>query len=161
MFFSHDQREPIGDWHEMSADSRKLKMSGQLWIGKGIPKAEQAHMLMKSKMEKGLSIGARLVRHEYDEKKGIRYLKEMELKEVSPTIFPMNPKAIITSVKSLIMGKESLTIREAEEILRDVGFSNTDAKSFLARVQLGLKQRDAADDELRMSIKRITNILKG
>src|SRR5687767_10322386 len=43
MFFSHDSREPIGDWKSMEVDKRGLKMEGQLWIGRGIPKAEQAY----------------------------------------------------------------------------------------------------------------------
>ncbi len=163
MFFSHDIREPIGDWTAMETDKRGLKMSGQLWIGDGIPKAMQAYRLLKSKTEKGLSIGYLVNKggSTYDEKSGIRTLRDLDLREVSPTPFPMNPKAKITAVKSLMMDRDILTIREAEEILRDVGFSGNDAKAFLARLQSGLKQRDAASDQLRALLESTKNVLKG
>lgn len=162
MFFSHDSREPIGDWVEMKADKQKLKMSGKLWLGKGIAKAEQAYMMLRSNTKKGLSIGAVLMSpRRWDEKKRANYLDELSLEEVSPTSFPMNPKAVITSIKSVLAESDTLTIRQAEEILRDVGLSVTDAKSFLSRLTAGMKQRDVADAELKALIQRTTNILKG
>ncbi len=160
MLYSHDTKEPIGDWSKMTTDNEGLVMAGNFWVGKGIPKAEQGYMLAKSRTPKGLSIGY-ITRNSRNEKSGTRTLLDLSVKEVSLTLFPMNPKAVITAIKSLMADKQSLTIREAEEILRDVGFSNLDAKAFLARVTLGFKQRDAGDRDLCDAFTNITNILKG
>jgi hypothetical protein len=162
LYFGHDEREPIGDWTGMKANARGLLMTGQLWIGKGIPKVEQTYMMLKSKGPKGLSIGYYTRKAKYDEKTGIRTLIDLDVKEVSVTPSPMNPKAKITAVKSLLLTKSSLTIREAEDFLRDVGkFSHSDAKAFLASVYSGFKQRDVADQDLLSVINNTLKILKG
>lgn len=161
MFWSHDSREPIGEWDEMDVDGKGLKLKGRLWIGKGIVKAEQAYLQMKSKGPKGLSIGYITRDSSRDEKTGVRKLKDLDLLEISPTPFPMNPKATVTAVKALLAAEDdTLSPRKAEEILRDVGFSGSDAKTFISKLGAWYKQRDAADD-LATRIKNLSNILKG
>lgn len=153
MFFSHDSREPIGDWLAMDVDKKGLKLEGQLWLGAGIPKAEQAYRMLKSKTGKGLSIGySHLSAPNYVNGKGgskIRELTSLMVGEVSPTANPMNTKAGIVSVKdlsSLLDGKSSLSVRDAEDLLRDAGgFSREGAKQFIALLTKGYdEQRDAA-----------------
>jgi len=157
MFFSHDSREPIGDWLSMDVDKKGLKLEGQLWLGAGIPKAEQAYRMLQSKTGKGLSIGySNLVAPNFTtDKKGnrIRELVSLQVSEVSPTASPMNQKAGIISVKDLsplLEGKELLSIRDAEDFLREVGnFSREGAKQFLALLAKGIdEQRDAARKSL-------------
>lgn len=99
MLWQHYTDEPIGEWLEMVEDSKGLKVRGVLWLGKGIAKAEQAHLLLKSKRG-GMSIGYITRKALYDEKKGTRTLLAVELKEGSVVTFPMNEKARVTGVKS-------------------------------------------------------------
>lgn len=159
MYFSHDVREPIGEWHTMATDEKGLLMEGQIWVGKGIPKAEQTYLMLKSNGPKGLSIGF-YAKWEIDEGRKVRKLKEIDLKEVSPTPFPMNTRAVITSVKSLMAGRDSFTVREAEDALRDAGLSSGDAKQFVALCYSGFKQRDAESKTIEAALHRLNTILK-
>ena len=123
MFWQHDPGEPIGEWSDVSEDAKGLKVTGNLWLGKGIPKAEQAYMMLKANGPKGLSIGYRTRNASYDEKTGVRSLLQVDLKEISVVSFPMNEKAKVTSIKSHIADGLVPTIRDLEEILRDAGLS--------------------------------------
>lgn len=145
MFASHDSREPIGEWNMVETDKRGLYTEGQLWLGKGIQKAEQHYLQMKSRGPKGLSIGYMTQKAVPEDKKpGVRRLMEVELLEVSPTPFPMNPKARITGVKSVLEGKTTIDIRSAEKILRDAGLTADEAKHFLSCIKAGIDaERDA------------------
>lgn len=158
MFFSHDMNEPIGDWLHMEEDARGLRMAGKLWLGKGITKAEQAYMMLKSKSPKGLSIGY-ITRDSSIDKKGVRTLLDVDLKEVSPTSFPMNPKAVATSVKATKL-PDVYTKRDLESYLRDAGMSISQAKALLASGWKGIDPRDAEDDVLK-SYQTTLRILKG
>lgn len=100
MYFEHDRREPIGEWTEAEETSKGLEVTGRLWIGQGIPKAQQAYLQMKSKGVKALSIGYTPIKWAIDQAKGIRTLKTLDLDEISFTTRPVNRKAIIRSVKS-------------------------------------------------------------
>lgn len=169
MFFNHNVNEPIGQWTSMAPDRRGLKMDGQLWLGKGIAKAEQAYMMLKSQGMAGLSIGFMCTKAEYDDKKGTRTILGADLKEVSVVSYPMNPKALVTSIKSILDSKDSLTIREAEEVLRDVAnFSGMQAKVFLAKLTKGIHAQRDADalkaselQSLKESINKLNEALRG
>lgn len=166
MFFNHNQNEPIGEWKDIAPDRKGLKMTGELWLGKGIPKAEQAYLLLKSKGGAGLSIGFQTTKAAYDDKKGTRTILGADLREVSVVTYPMNQKALVTGIKSALEGKDHLTVREAEGWLRDVAqLSVSDAKAFLAKLTKGLDlQRDAdvkdAEEaaEFKATLERINNI---
>ncbi len=161
MLFSHDTHEPIGEWGSWEQDDKGLYMKGQLWLGSGIEKAAQAHLMLKSKGPKGLSIGygIRPGGASYDKQANVRNLIDLDVGEVSPTPFPMNRKAVIVSVKSLRETQHTfkmadgsfVTKREMEELLRDAcGLSASEAKAFLADGFSGLvpAQRDAGAKEL-------------
>lgn len=147
MYYEHNSQEPIGDWLSMSVDKKGLKMEGQLWIKEGIPRADQAYKMLQSKTGKGLSIGfSHITPPIYDDKANVRKLTSLRVAEVSPTGRPMNKKAGIISVKSLLEEKKILTVRDAEDWLRDaVGLSATEAKTFIAAVKSGVcAERDAS-----------------
>ncbi len=142
MYYSHDSKEPIGDWLSMDVDKKGLVMEGQLWVEKAIPKVHQADMMLRSRTGKGLSIGyGHNVPPTYDDKKRTRYLHGVDLDEVSPTGRPMNPKAGITAIKSLLTEcQDLLSVRQAEDALRDVcGMSEAESKEFIAKLSKGLK----------------------
>lgn len=166
MFWMHKKDEPIGEWSNMYSDQNGLIMEGQLWVGKGIGKAEQAHMLLKSKGPKGLSIGYGVKEggSKRGEKNGksVRFLKNLGLGECSPVTFPMNRKATIISVKSDFgfSFKNSVgelkTIREIEQLLRDGGLSDTEAKKFLAGGYPSMAPRDKGLSDLLALVKKHT-----
>lgn len=100
MFWMHKQDEPIGEWKMLAEDDKGLRAEGKLWIKQGIPRAEQAYRLLKSK-QGGLSIGFKVRPNgqSYDERKGARLLTKLALKELSVVTLPMNDKARVLVVK--------------------------------------------------------------
>lgn len=145
MYWMHDKKLPIGDWISVAEDGKGLRVKGRLWTGKGIPEAERAYMMLKGTGPKGLSIGFVPKLSEYDDKKGIRTLKDVDLPEVSIVGYGMNPKALVTSIKSHIADGLAPTIRDLEALLRDAGLSEKQAKALLAKGYDGLPRDEAAD----------------
>lgn len=144
MFWNHNPDKVIGDWMEWKVDENGLFMKGKLWIEDGIEDAKRAYKMGRGTGRKGLSIGYRPLKWKYVtvEGKSIRQLEELMVLEVSPTPMPMNTRAVMTAVKNL----ESLSPRQAEEVLRDAGLSSAEAKSFISKLKDGWlrESRDAA-----------------
>lgn len=161
MLYQHKSDEPIGVFDEIIEDERGLKVQGRLAMG--TQKGREVFELMKMGALTGLSIGYRVDPKDvdYDEKgKGKRrYLKSVDLMEISAVTFPMNPKAGISAVK----GAER-TVREWEELLRDAGsLSRNEAKAAASAVSKALEQRDAVKEEtpeVLEAIESFTTILK-
>ncbi len=167
MFWAHQVKEgPIGEWKGWSEDANGLKMEGEIWIGKGIPRAEQAYLMLKSNGPKGLSIGYKVEDggSRVDTKSRVRHLSRLGCGEVSPVPFPMNKKAGIISVKSTDNAfsfknddGSLLSIRDFERLLRDGGLSDSQAKAFLAGGYSRLAPRDGEKlADLVQSIKSTT-----
>ena len=140
MLWQHDSDEPIGVWTEMAEDANGLMIKGRLCLdteqGKG------AHALLKMGAINGLSIGFVTKAYEYDTETDVRTITEVDLWEVSLVTFPANTLARVTSVKS---SNEIQAPKDAERILRDAGFSKSDATGFVSRVmRMGEDRRDAA-----------------
>lgn len=137
---------PIGKWTKMSEDSKGLHTKGRL-INLDTERGKTIYGAMKEGELSGLSIG-------YQAKDFVRgtkpnepkrQLKAVNLFEVSPVTFPMNTMAGISAVKS---ARDVTTIREFEELLRDVaGFSREAAKAIAAGGFKALQSlpRDEAD----------------
>lgn len=150
MFYSHDHNKEIGEWTKIQEDDRGLWVEGKLWIDGEHPDADamKAYRGMnKQKGKMGLSIGYSIPKggSEIDEETGIRDLKEIKLWEVSPTVFPMNESARVDTVKSALDDGEIPTERDFEKLLRDVGFSQGQAKAIIADGYKSIQsQRDVA-----------------
>mgnify|MGYP001564387531 FL=1 len=119
---------PVGIWTEMREDPIGLYVEGKL---ADTPRGKELYGLMKMDPRpaiNGLSIGYIPVewtsRSKPEEPR--RTLKKINLMEISLATFPANLKARVTAVKS------GLTIRDAEKALRDVGFSQSQAKNIIA-----------------------------
>jgi HK97 family phage prohead protease len=99
ILWQHDKREPIGAGY--LSDSREgLKIRGELVMESDV--ARKALGLMKARVLNGLSIGYDAVKAQYDKVKDATLLKEIRLYEVSLVTFPMNPLALVGSVKTQI-----------------------------------------------------------
>jgi len=151
LLWQHDAAQPIGVWTEMSEDSNGLYLKGKLAMD--TVKGKEAHALLKMGALNGLSIGFMTKQAKYDEKTEIRTLTEVEIWETSIVTFPANTKARVTHVKS---ADEMQTLKDAERILRDSGFSKQDALAFVSRVKT-LSSRSDSDDagELKAALIRL------
>jgi HK97 family phage prohead protease len=116
MLWQHDPKQPIGTWPSIIENNKGLKVTGKLTLG--VQQANEAHLLMKDKAIQGLSIGYKTLDYDYDKRRNVRTLKKLELREISPVTFPMNTRATITAVKSII--EEATNERELEEALREL-----------------------------------------
>ena len=159
LLYQHKQDEPIGVFDEIIEDKRGLRVKGRLAMG--TQRGREVYELMKMGALDGLSIGYKVDPKsiEYDDKGKRRYLKSVDLMEISAVTFPMNPRARVQAVKGT-----DRTIREWEEVLRDVGnLSRNEAKAAASAVTKALEQRDAVKEEqpkVLEALDRFTNILK-
>lgn len=137
MLWQHDSTQPIGVWTAIEEDDNGLRVEGKLadtTLGTDVAK------LLKMGALKGLSIGYCTRKASFDEKTGVRSLLDVDLFEISPVTFPANDMANIDAVKTAI---ESPT--EFERLLRDAGFSRTQAKALMAGGYKALRDPRDAD----------------
>lgn len=158
MLWQHDSSEPIGVWTDMVEDEKGLRIVGKLALD--TVRGKEAHALLKLGALNGLSIGFVSKQWAYDRDTEVRTLTEVDLWEVSLVTFPANGKARITNVK----GAEELAApKDAERILRDAGFSKSDATAFVSRVmRMGEERSDSADATQRAirAAQRLLDTLK-
>lgn len=157
LLYQHKSDMPIGVFDEVKEDEHGLYVKGRLAL-KTVAGAE-AYELLKMGALDGMSIGFRVnpEKVSYDKRSRRRYIKEVDLMEVSLVTFPMNPKATVRSVKG-----EEISIREWENGLRDVfHLSRSEAKVAAAAVTKSFSdQRDAENNaELVDAIKELTKTI--
>lgn len=141
MLWQHDADKPIGIWTEMVEDEKGLRIKGRLALD--TVKGKEAHALLKMGALNGLSIGFISKEWAYDRDTEVRTLIAIDLWEVSLVTFPANEKARVTNVKS---ADDLSAPKDAEKVLRDAGFSKSDATAFVSRVmRMGEVRRDSAD----------------
>ena len=156
LLWQHDMAEPIGIYTEMREDATGLYVKGRLLI-EDDPLAKRAHAHMKAGSLSGLSIGYLLNDYEYDKDKSAFLLKEIDLWEVSLVTFPANDEARIADVKSLLERGETPPPSKVERALREVGFSGSQAKAFMAKGYSAISPREAGADEALKSLKSLIN----
>ena len=154
--------QPIGVWDQMSEDNDGLYVKGRLL--KEVQKGAEAIALLKAGAIDSMSIGFKTVEAVSENQGRIRKLTEVDLFEVSLVTFPMNRDAKITAIKSIE------TIRDFEKTLRDVGFSQSEAKAIAVKGFKGLSvHRDdvaaAVDDQegaiaLQQQLKNMKELFK-
>lgn len=154
LLWQHNMSEPIGIYTEMREDDTGLFVKGRLLIDAD-PLAKRAHGHMKAGSLSGLSIGYMLDDYDYDKEKGIWILKAIDLWEVSLVTFPANDEARISDVKSLLERGETPPPSKVEKALREVGFSGTQAKAFMAKGYSAITPREAGVDEALQSLKSL------
>jgi len=154
VLWQHRSGEPIGGSAagEMSEDEHGLKVDGFLLVNE-IPRAKEAHALLKRRVVRGLSIGYYVEDSSYNEKERITTLKKLDLVEYSVVTFPANVLATVDAVKSLD------SIREFEDFLRDAGgFSRQQAKTIASGGWRALSEaRDVPDDAASKCADMIRN----
>lgn len=154
LLWQHNMSEPIGIYTEMREDETGLYLKGRLLIDDD-PLAKRAHAHMKAGSLSGLSIGYVLNDYDYDNQKDAFILKDIDLWEVSLVTFPANDEARISNVKSLLERGETPPPSKVEKALREVGFSGSQAKAFMAKGYSAITSREAEADEALESLKTL------
>jgi len=91
----------------------------------------------------GLSVGFQTDEDQWNDKKRAREIKKASLFEYSVVVFPMNPKARVKSVKDITDEEEIISKkRHIEQILRDEGCSNGEAKRAISAIFLREEEKD-------------------
>lgn len=150
LLWQHKLDEPIGVFLNIKEDSHGLFVKGKLLLD--VTRAKEAYSLLKSGAINGMSIGYSVVLADYDDVKGIRILKDVDLFEISLVTFPANKDATITSVKAEIPS----TLREYEKFLRENGYSRSEAKEIAL---YGFRAEEMKN--LESSIDRAIGVLLG
>jgi uncharacterized protein len=155
MLFGHRAGElPVGAYQSMREDSTGLWLDGNIAID--TQKGGDLHKLMMMKPVpaiSGLSVGFITREDSFDRLTGVRTIKKADLFEVSIVNFPMNDLARVQSVKGIELIED---LKSAEQFLREVGLSRTEAKAFIARLK-GLGQSDSDGGE----VQQLITALKG
>ncbi len=141
----HDMRRVVGEG-KVTQDEKGLVVEGKLNMS--LSYAQDAYELMKDGTLDAMSVGFTVLDKgaAYDEDYRVRTISKAELWEVSIVPFGMNRKAKIRTIKS---GGEIDNIRDFEAHLRDLGFSQREAKA-IASSGFGALHRDGGDaDSLR------------
>lgn len=150
MLYQHRAAEPIGIWTLIEEKEKGLWVEGELILD--VQRAKETYSLMSKGAMKGLSIGydvARLPNGMRDPEaievveKGdtyVRYLKKLDLWEISPVTFPANIRATVTSVKDF-EGCE--TERDWEKALRESGLSKQAAQLIISKMKSSLRESEA------------------
>ena len=159
MLFQHDTKEPIGVYTKVREDAQGLYVEGKLAMQ--TQKGREVYELMKMAAIDGLSVGYRVDAkgYSYDDRGKKRYLKQVDLMEISAVTFPMNPKARVSAVKG-----EARSVREWEGFFRDEGgLSRSESKVAATAVSKAFDPREVGDEQKDVieSMAKLTKILKG
>lgn len=146
VLWQHRADTPIGVWDKLIEDEKGLSGEGHLLID-AVSQAKEAHALLKARAVTGLSIGYWVRNSSYDEKTGIRTLTKLDLVEISLVTFPANDAARVDAVKMKLAHGALPTLPEFEGILREAGFSKTQAAVIANRGLKHLLDRSESDGE--------------
>ena len=158
LLYQHKTDMPIGVFDQIKEDEQGLYVKGRLALQ--TQAGREAYELMKMGALDGLSIGFKVdpKGYSYEPRSKRRVIDEVDLMEVSLVTFPMNPKAMVRSVKG-----QDISIREWENGLRDAfSISRSEAKAAAKAIVETLTVRDAPDmgDELS-ALNQLVNQIKG
>ena len=143
MLWQHRSGEPMGVYLEMDEDAVGLRVRGQ--IAMKTQRGAEAYELLKMGAISGLSIGFVPREEAYDKVTGITTLKKVDLWELSLVTFPANDAARVQGVKAV---DGIITLRDAEDYLREAGISKGQALAFLSKIKSIARSESVADDEI-------------
>lgn len=161
VLWQHRSGQPIGVWDELVEDERGLRGEGRLLVEK-IALASEAHALLSAGAVTGLSIGYWVRGSIYDEVTRIRTLTKLDLVEISLVTFPANDEARVDAIKMKLAHGQLPTISEFERLLREAGFSKTQAAVVANRgLPHLLRSESEGVGEQKAEIGRLHTMLDG
>ena len=162
VLWSHDRTKPIGKCTELRSDDKGLWAHGKLTMED--PQAKTAYAHMKDESVLGLSVGFELDYDalEYNQELDAYGIADADLMEYSVVVFPANPNAKITQVKSSHdhdIGENDMNLKDqidamnkAIEEIRTAANSASDAE---------ISKRDAEISDLKKQIAQLSNPITG
>lgn len=153
MLWQHNSREPIGVYTKLVEDQYGLYVEGE--CNMKVQQGQECHSLLEQGALSGLSIGYDTVSYTVNTEKDVRYLTEVDLWEVSPVTFPAGDSARVTGVKFIT---DLTTLSDCETLLRDAGFSKSEATAFVSKARAIATRSDSVGAE---TIKNTLSILQG
>lgn len=161
ILWQHSPSEVLGTYDSLKEDERGLYVEGQLVLEVG--KAKEAYHLLKAKAINALSIGFQVQEFSVDKEIGTFTITKADLWEISLVTFPANNEARIDQVKNFLGNGMLPDERTFEKSLRDVGFSQNQAKIIVASGFRALKsQREVGKEdiaELKSSLSKLQSTL--
>ena len=157
MLFGHNPGRVIGKWLSLAEDSKGLIAEGEFTPGHS--DAQNALASLKHGAIDGLSIGFRIPKGGAEEKSGGgRIITDIDLVEISVVTMPADDSARIHAVKEHVDAIASM--RDAEEFLRDSGYSRGTAQTLLSRIKT-IVLRDSVPnggDEMKEIAERLIKL---
>ena len=157
--WQHRSDEPIGVYDALSEDASGLQVRGRLLV-KDVVRAREAFALMRAEAVTGLSIGYYVRESSYDEVTGIRTLTKLDLLEVSLVTFPANDLARVDAVKMKLAHGGLPTLPEFESILRESGFSRSQAAVVANRGLKHLLDRSESGSETATNPAGLSDLVR-
>ncbi len=161
ILFQHLSSEPIG----ISTEARETK-EGLFFAGK-LPKSDdlvkgRVIPQMKIGSLKSMSIGFSMCRDDVEIKNGTRFIKKVDLREVSLVTFPANPGAQVMGFKSIeINDLEQIdNKRSLEELLRDSGFSRKAATYLASKVDFATNEDNQKESLMTTALEEAADVNK-
>lgn len=149
----------VGHVTELREDEHGLFVAGTFWIDK--PEVAEVYKeIAKAMPNVGLSFG--FVAIDFEVLDGVRYLARVDLTDdITVTLRPVNDQAAMVEMKSADGSSVTvLSIRATEGILRDAGFSRTDAKAILHGGYAALREAKSGDTPgVRESLEKLLSSL--
>ena len=130
MLHQHQANNPIGVYSVVKEDDTGLYVEGE--INLKVQQGREDAALMEQGALTGLSIGYNTVNAKYDPESDLLFLTEVDLWEISPVTFPAGDTARVNSIKAI---ESADSIRDVESILRDAGFSKTEAQALISKAR--------------------------
>lgn len=155
ILLDHNPTKPAGHNLEGAETPKGLRIKGEVLLeGNEVKhRFKLAKRAMELKAKSSLSIGYSAIKVSFDEikKQRVRILEEIKLWEYSMVTFPMNPKAVLTNVKSEQLYIDTLCR------LKDGHFSEGEILEALAKVGITPKQAAYGNDdpEILQSLNRL------
>lgn len=138
---------PLGIITDLKEDETGLYFEGKFCLE--TQAGREAHALCKMGAIDQFSIGYMTIKERYDNTKGVNYLHELDVKEISLVTFACNEASTLQSIKSLDDGFE-LTDRAIQDMLRESGISKRKAEKLV-------NQYKAANAPKEIDVKTITD----
>lgn len=159
LLWQHNSSQPIGVLTSMAEDDTGLYVDGKLLLQ--LTQGAEAHVLIKEKVIRGMSIGYMTRDDSYDQVDGIRTLKQVDVWEVSIATFPANEDALIDEVRSVLESGGLPTAKQFERVMREeFKFSRSMAKAITCGGLTQFLRQDAASSaqvqDIVAAIKALT-----
>lgn len=147
MLWAHERNTLIGKWLNIKEDAQGLKVRGSLNLK--TQKGLETYELLKQGAIGGMSIGYGIPDggiEPHATKKGVFNLTKLDLFEVSLVPSPMNVRAKLSSIKSILANGTLPSLSEFETFLREAGFSKTQAVAVANKGLSALLRSESADE---------------